>query len=887
MEALDHTLLLTTLFLLLASFSPIAAQEDGIDIYSLTMDSRITSRFAHTTITSHVVNKAEQAQEATFQVEMPLTAFITNFSMIIDGVTYPGEIKEKAAAQEKYGSAVARGQSARIIRATGRNLEQFQVSVNVAPTANATFELVYEELLKRHLGKYELMLKVRPRQLVKHLQVDVHIFEPQGISSLDTEIAFMTKDLADALTTTQNKTKAHIMFKPSVAQQQKEPGKLDTILDGNFIVHYDVDRTAVAGDIQIENGYFVHHFAPRELPPLPKNMVFVIDKSGSMAGKKMKKTRMALLKIMDDLKPEDHFNLVAFSGRVIPWKPMLLQASKEHLESAKMFLTNTQALGATNINEAVLVAVTMLDESNRKKQLPTGSVSMVILLTDGDPTEGETKLWKIKNNVKAAVGGRYHFYCLGLGSDTNYAFLEKLALDNGGMARRIYENSDANLQLQDFYQEVANPLLTTVKFQYPDNAVELLTQDNFRVFFKGSELVVAGKLMPQAPDLLLAQVRGQSNTQDVNFQTEVNVVNKEKVFQGPKYISQSFMERLWAYLTIQQLLEKAVSASGTEQQSLEARAVDLSLNFSFVTPLTCMVVNQPNSQGQPQLAMKSVEIDHEELKMEQPTRLGRTKFQRRKIILQEPTELKSRSTPLEDVLPGASKPLPREIPIPHTSVPLEESLKSTERAPHFILSLFAPKTHKEFLCVDLKGSPFRPLSLMSDPVQGIEVTGHYKDFLDTFSWLQVSYKTPEIQVYVTQYNIIVIHGRGQHGKSNSYQWQETFFLGFPGLKIILENHVMLLIAPEKVTIGLVCLSHLTPGLHLFLQNPVHFSEKVSGILGQFYQQLYCLSLEDNKMELTVMGKTYTITRKSMLDYQNGERSTPMPTLQCWSLEQSL
>ncbi|XP_072505874.1 inter-alpha-trypsin inhibitor heavy chain H4-like isoform X2 [Notamacropus eugenii] len=783
---------------------------------------------------------------------------------IIDGVTYPGEIKQKEAAQE---------------RATGRNLEQFQVSVNLAPTANATFELVYEELLKRKRGKYELMLKVQPRQLVKHLQVNVHIFEPQGISSLDTEITFMTKDLANALTTTQNKTKAHIAFEPSLAQQQKEPGKLDTVLDGNFIVRYDVDRTAAAGDIQlqIENGYFVHNFAPRELSLLPKNVVFVVDKSGSMAGRKMKKTREALLKIMDDLKSEDHFNLVVFNGRVTQWKPMLLQASKEHLESAKAFLSNTQALGATNINEAVLVAVRMLDESHRKEQLPAGSVSMIILLTDGDPTEGETKLQKIQENVKGAIGGRYHLYCLGLGFNVNYAFLEKLALDNDGVARSIFEEADADLQLQEFYQEVANPLLTMVKFQYPDNAVELLTRDNFRVFFKGSELVVAGKLMPQAPDLLTAQVRGQLNTQNVSFQTEVNLVNKEKVFQGQKSISHSFLERLWAHLTIQQLLEKAVSASSTEQGSLRARALNLSLSFNFVTPLTCMVVTHPNGQGQPRLAMKSVEIvsDQGELKMEPPIRPGRTKFRRRKIIPQKPTELRT------------SKPLSVGIPITPTPVPLEESLKSTKRAPHFILSLFSPKTHNEVLCVDVKGSPLRPLSLISDPIQGIEVTGHYKDFLDTFSWFQVSYKTPEIQVYVTKDNIIVIHGRGQHERSTSYQWQKTFFLGFPGLKIILDNRALWLNATEKVTIGLVSLSHLTPGLHLFLQNPVHFSEKVSGILGQFYQQLYCSSLEDDKRKLTVKGKTYIITRKSMLDYQNGEGSTPMPTLQCWSLEQSL
>ncbi|XP_068951491.1 inter-alpha-trypsin inhibitor heavy chain H4-like [Petaurus breviceps papuanus] len=867
MEPAAHALLLHILLLLLASLSPINAQEDGIDLYSLNVDSKVTMRFAHTTITSRVVNKAKEAHEAIFQVELPRRAFITNFSMIIDGVTYPGEIKEKAAAQEKYSSAVARGQSAGIIRATGRNLEKFQVSVNVAPTAKATFELVYEELLKRQLGKYELMLKVRPQQLVKHLQIDVHIFEPQGISSLETESTFMTKNLADALTTTQNETKAHIVFRPSLAQQQKEPGTLDTILDGNFIVRYDVNRPTAAGDIQIENGYFVHHFAPAELSTLPKNVVFVIDKSGSMSGRKIKQTQEALVKILSDLKPGDQFNLVTFSGHVTQWKPALLQALNEHVEEAKKFAHSIQAHGSTNINEAVLVAVRMLDESNRKEQLPAGSVSMVILLTDGDPTEGEKDPQKIQENVKAAIEGQYYLYCLGFGFDVNYAFLEKLALENGGVARRIYEDSDADLQLQDFYQEVANPLLTMVKFQYPENTVEQLTQDNFRVFFKGSEIVVAGKLPPQLKDLLSAQVSAQSHAQNFTFQTEVNVADKEKVFQSPKYIFHNFMERLWAYLTIQQLLEKAVSASGDEQKSLEARALDLSLKFSFVTPLTSMVVTKPEGQDQTQVVSKPLEADNDMSSSfsllakshntafshspRTPKREGFLRIRRpsgspgipdllpgppgRFFLSGAPTfdmhtdyDDDASSRGLDSLLSSNFRPPMElyEVSTPFPTLPVE-------RAPHFIL--LRNNRPEETMCVNVKGSPLTPQSLFSDPVQGIEVTGKYEGRTDKFMWLEVSYRTPEVKVHVTQDSIVITRGSG--GKSSSYQWPGTLYLVMPGLKVNLENGSLLLSDSDKVTIGLISLGHPSPGLRLFLNDPGHFSSQVSGVLGQFYQDL--------------------------------------------------
>uniref|UniRef100_A0A7N4P6S4 Inter-alpha-trypsin inhibitor heavy chain 4 n=1 Tax=Sarcophilus harrisii TaxID=9305 RepID=A0A7N4P6S4_SARHA len=936
--------------------------------------------------------------------------------MIIDGVTYPGEIKEKAAAQERYSTAVARGQSAGIIRATGRNLEQFQVSVNVAPSAKITFELVYEELLKRQLGKYELILKVRPQQLVKHLQViglkldsssgksalmhsfycppstdislflltptsqqglpgargsscsdqefpeqtsfppssllfhipsfsslpsshafypspsqiDIHIFEPQGIASLETESTFMTKNLADALTTTQNETKAHIVFKPSLAQQQKEPGKTDTILDGNFIVRYDVDRTNAAGDIQIENGYFVHHFAPAELSTLPKNVVFVIDKSGSMSGKKMKQTREALVKILGDLKPEDQFNLVIFDGFVTQWRPTLLQALPENVEEAKKFASRILAMGATNINDAVLVAVNMLDESNRKEQLPAGSVSMVILLTDGDPTEGERDPQKIQENVKAAIGGRYYLYCLGFGFDVNYAFLEKLALENGGVARRIYEDSDADLQLQDFYHEVANPLLTTLKFQYPQNSVELLTQDNFRVFFKGSEIVVAGKLQSEVQDSLSAQVKAQSHTQNFTFQTEVNVADKEKVFQSPKYIFHNFMERLWAYLTIQQLLEKAVSASGDEQKNLEARALNLSLKFNFVTPLTSMVVTKPEDQDKAQVVSKQVEADNDDpSSFARLSRIPTRSFSQSSPMLYSqgffvpvaapgvpgppgpPGPPGSPNFPGLLALPGIAPPPPLpgissfpgksfykfapKFDNPHPSlllpdssntelsnVPVPSPTLSMERSPHFIL---LRNNHTEqTMCVNVKGFSQTPQSLFSDPGQGIEVTGKYEGSTDKFVWLQVSYKTPEVKVRVTQDSIVVTRGSG---KSSSYLWRSLYVV-MPGLKMTLENGLLLLSNPDKVTIGLVFLDHPTPGLRLFLNDPGHFANQPSGVLGQFYQDLqWNPSTVEDTQELSVRGKKYTVTRKSLLDFQGGRDTIPLPKLSCWYLEESL
>ncbi|XP_019489510.1 PREDICTED: inter-alpha-trypsin inhibitor heavy chain H4 isoform X11 [Hipposideros armiger] len=857
------------------------AQKNDIDIYSLIVDSKVSSRFAHTVITSRVVNRADTMQEATFQMELPKKAFITNFSMIIDGVTYPGNIKEKAAAQQQYSEAVARGESAGLVKATGRKMEQFQVSVSVAPAAKVTFELVYEELLKRHLGLYELLLKVRPQQLVKHLQMDIHIFEPQGISFLETESTFLTNELADALTVSQNKTKAHIRFKPTLSQQQKSPEQQDTVVDGNFIIRYDVNRTLSGGSIQIENGYFVHYFAPEGLPTIPKNVIFVIDKSGSMQGKKIQQTREALIKILDDLSPKDQFNLVSFSGEATQWMPSLMPASAENVEKARSYASGIWAQGGTNINGAMLMAVQLLDKANQEELLPFGSVSLIILLTDGDPTVGETNPKNIQKNVQDAIDGQYSLFCLGFGFDVSYAFLEKLALDNGGLARRIYEDSDSALQLQDFYQEVANPLLTAVAFEYPSNTVEEVTQDNFQLLFKGSEMVVAGKLRDQGPDVLTAKVNGHLLMQNITFQTEAKVAEQEKEFQSPKYIFHNFMERLWAYLTIQQLLEKIVSASDAEKQALETRALGLSLNYSFVTPLTSMVITKPEGQEESQVAEKPVENGSGSADSWLANRGGFG----RQVYDMSPVLMGADFGPSLESAPAGPDGVFYDMDLRITEITMTAPPPGTSpavpapiQAPSVILPL--PGQSVDQLCVDIKHSQ-GPMNLLSDPDQGVEVTGQYEMEKAQFSWIEVTFKNLQLQVRASPEHVVVTRNR----RNSVYKWKETLFSVMPGLKMTMdEAGLLLLSSPDRVTIGLLFWDGPGQGLRLLLRDTDRFSSHVSGTLGQFYQDLLWeppAADDDSKRTLSVQGHDHSATRELKLDYQE---KAPGTEISCWSVE---
>ncbi|XP_018770545.3 inter-alpha-trypsin inhibitor heavy chain H4 isoform X2 [Serinus canaria] len=846
----QRTLLALMAFSSLIVLAETNDQKPAVEIYSLQVDCKVTSRFAHTVITSRIVNRANESREATFEVELPKTAFITNFSMSIDGEVYPGIIKEKAAAQNKYDSAVSQGQSAGLVKITDRKLEQFHVSVSIAAASKVTFELTYEELLKRQLGKYELLIKVRPKQLVKHFQIDVHIFEPQGIHFLETDSTFMTNELTEALTKEQNETKAHILFKPTLDQQKKNSD--ETLLNGDFVVRYDVKREATAGDIQIVNGYFVHYFAPREMPVFPKNVIFVIDRSGSMTGRKIEQTRDALLKILQDLRQEDHFSFITFNHKVVEWKSSLLPATEENVASAAALVQTLTARGGTDISGALLAAVGVLDKA---EGLPEHSVSMIILLTDGQPTSGERNVEVIQENVQKAINGKYALFCLGFGFDVSYKFLEKMALSNGGIARRIYENADAALQLQGFYQEVATPILMQIEMQYPENSIEGLTKNNFKLFFEGSEIIVSGKISNEL-DLLPVEIKAQSHTSNLTLKEEANVKEKEQVFQNQRYIFGNFIERLWAYLTIQQLLEKVISAQEEDQKALEAQALDLSLQYSFVTPLTSMVVTKP--QQQEELANKPTEADND-----------------------KPSNLPA------GVAAGARGGRPGDRLRSEFQTGINRRMFSTVsrfrdaiRAqptangdPQLLLQL--PRQN-ERICLNIDKRAQTSVHLLSDPEQGLTVTGKLGDGVNHFVQFDINYVNPPVQIHVYTHAILVSH----NNKNNWLSWTTSTSSTIQGLKVSVEKERSVTASlPDTVTVKISLVRFPEDFLGLYFLNTDRFSDKVTGVLGQFYSKAQFGSNSNNDQRaverlLRVSGSEHKISRLE-------SASEPVS---CWSID---
>merc|ERR1712038_61047 len=264
--------------------------------------SQVQFRYAHTLVTSYVKNPTNTSQEISFAAVIPNDAFISNFSMVLQGEEHVAEVKEKEEARREYTEAVSRGSGAGLVSQDVRDANRFTVKANVEAGDKVEFRLTYDELLERKQGQYHLAINVNPGQIVDDLKIEVFINESLPISIIsvpelkqsnevdfeadqESQVAVVERDIDG------DESRASVVFEPS-REYQEEAGQQG--LAGQLLVNYDVDRKGQVNEVQVIDGYFVHYFIPEILPVLPKHVIFVLDVSGSMDGEKISQLKDAM-----------------------------------------------------------------------------------------------------------------------------------------------------------------------------------------------------------------------------------------------------------------------------------------------------------------------------------------------------------------------------------------------------------------------------------------------------------------------------------------------------------------------------------------------------------------------------------------------------------------
>merc|ERR1712200_390639 len=488
------------------------------------------------------------------------------------------------------------------------------------------FRLTYDELLGRKEGMYRQEINIDPQQIVEDFRVEVFINESLPITEVNVP-ELLESNSIDPSEETQNSfvtieknfegdaKRAKIVFAPTAIEQR---AAAEEGMAGRLQINYDVDRQNQDSEVQVIDGYFVHYFVPENLETLPKHAIFILDVSGSMYGERLQQLKDAMFTVLDDMKPEDFFNIITFSTSVNNWSPSgitkegdqpAIPATKENKKKAISHVLDLEAEGGTNINSAMLKGLELAKEVLRSESLPQGVASMLVFLSDGEATEGETSSKAIKANVVTANSDtELPIFSVAFGSGADFDLLKEISLAADSFAKRVYEGSDAALQLENFYAEISSPVVTNLKFDYVGDLVDNSTLSNGEVktLFKGDQYVVVGKLLNETSGPFTVQVTGDKTgtkyfddiviepclreskvVEDATILPIIDYINCFQPIPGEKKSkAQEFLQSLHAFLNIQQLLKK----------DKKSEALRLALENHFVTPVTSLVVVQPDEE---------------------------------------------------------------------------------------------------------------------------------------------------------------------------------------------------------------------------------------------------------------------------------------------------
>lgn len=573
------------LLLILGTLSCLVGGEDlKATLKSLVVTSDIKVRYARTLVSAEYFNDKNSPAIAHFHVILPDRAYISNFSMEINGNVTVGVVREKEEAKEIFEQAVSRGESAGHVSVRHRDTRTFVMKVNVEPNVKAIFNLTYEELLKRNLGKYTHRIFISD-EITERILIEIFISEPQEINVFEDSLH---KDHSVRSVEYIDNKHVYIRFDPSREEQEKLK-ELNYL--GEFIVEYDVKR-AQSNVIYELDGYFVHFFTPVTESVWPKNIVFMIDISGSMRGRKLRQVKAAMLSILSALEPDkDSFTFGTFSSNV-NWE------QTRNLTEAKKFVSSLYANGDTDINQAVLTSLDKIQNEHSSHM-----VNILFFLTDGDPTSGVINKEEIRRNIKNANDRKVMIFTLGFGENCDLQFLQNIADDNDGFSRKIFYDEDSDTQIKTMYQEISSLLLKNVIITYVDNTVDVgnVTQHEFKTIFNGTEIAIAGPIKEGMKKSHNITVEFKAENAEKTFlKTEVltfSDISFDDIFpfdESPVNPNLTKLDMLpniskktWAYLTLQKMFE-----DGAPNEDI----VDLAIKNNFVTPLTSMVVTKKQLQ---------------------------------------------------------------------------------------------------------------------------------------------------------------------------------------------------------------------------------------------------------------------------------------------------
>jgi Ca-activated chloride channel family protein len=548
-------------------------------IKELAVEAKLEGQVAKVQASQTFQNTGNTQMEVCFVFPLPYDGAVDKLTLMVDGKEYEAKMMDATAARGLYESVVRRNQDPALLEWVGAGL--FKTSVFPVPAgAERKISLRYTQLCRSTNGLTDFIFPMstakytsKPVESVSvHLTID---------STADIKNVYSPSHLIDI----KRPDEKHAVISYT--------GK-DTVPSSDFRLLYDVGAGKIGTSVMShrkdtsDEGYFMLLASP-EIKALTaeqpsKTVLFVIDRSGSMAGKKLEQAKGALKFVLNNLKPNDLFNIVAYDSEVESFKPELERFTEDTRKAATGFVEGLYAGSGTNIDSGLKTALAQVKDPSRP--------NYIVFLTDGLPTSGVTNETQIAANAKAANTGRVRIFSFGVGYDVNSRLLDNITSQNFGQSEYVRPNEDIEERVSKFYAKVSAPVLTDVSIEFGfDGQKPEEGSPTTRVYpkgtfdlFAGQQLVVVGRYKKFGAAKVT--IKGKMGGAEQRFDFPASFTEKSNDD------SNAFIEKLWAVRRVGEIIDE-IDLKGRNDE-LVKELVALATKHGIVTQYTSFLATEPN-----------------------------------------------------------------------------------------------------------------------------------------------------------------------------------------------------------------------------------------------------------------------------------------------------
>jgi len=544
----------------------------------------VRDQVASVTIDQEFINTGSGPIEVEYLFPVPPAAAIDSMTMVVNGKEIVARLLKADEARRIYESIVREKKDPALLEYAGFGLYRTR-AFPLEPGKPCKIITHYNYICKKDRDLVEVWYPLNTEKFsarpIEDVKVTVDIKSDADI----TAVYSPTHDLA-----VKRKGPRHVIATYHAANT------LPTI---DFQVFYKAANEDIGATLLIhqpdtrKDGYFMMLLSPNPRAAgqkaVPKDVVLVLDHSGSMSGAKLQQATEAVRFVLKTLNPDDRFNVVAYSDTVEAFFDELLDASEQNRQEALDGLDRIDARGATNIHKALGVAMKIFHDRNGAER-----PGYVIFLTDGRPTVGKRNEKDILAETKKANASGARLFAFGVGYDVNVRLLDKLVRENGGRSDYIKPKEPIASKVSSLYAKIKNPVMTNLKVRIEGLRLRDTYPRELGDLFEGDQIVLVGRFRRQNAQ---NHSGGEAEAHNTTLLVEGAYQGKERAFEYPVTIRPtgrktmySFVERLWAVRRVGWLLDE-IQLNG-ETKELIDELVRLSKQYGIITPYTSFLADE-------------------------------------------------------------------------------------------------------------------------------------------------------------------------------------------------------------------------------------------------------------------------------------------------------